>query len=198
MKNDTIPDKFLNLSVCGATGNTGNLAHGTSCDCMTQQFCVKQSLRFRLICVHNKKFISTVFCLPKTEQKRNLLWHFSKITGKPQPSVNNIMTGDETDLHLPVQPRYEMSNSPTEEFTQSESAYFLTHTQNCEKQLLALSCLSIRLHKWNNSAPTGWIFMKIYIWIFIKNLSRLFKFPENSRRVTGTLHEEPYTFMIIS
>jgi hypothetical protein len=23
---------------------------------------------------------------------------------------------------------------------------------------------------WNNSAPTGWIFIKLYIWVFFKNL----------------------------
>jgi len=37
-------------------------------------------------------------CKKKTEQKRNLLRHFSNITGKSQPSVNNIMTGDENSL----------------------------------------------------------------------------------------------------
>jgi hypothetical protein len=36
--------------------------------------------------------------LSKTEQKRNLLRHFSKITGKTQPFVNNRMTGDEMRL----------------------------------------------------------------------------------------------------
>ena len=36
--------------------------------------------------------------------------------------------------------------------------------------------LSIRLSAWNNSAPTGRIFMKFCIWIFFESLSRKFKF----------------------
>jgi hypothetical protein len=120
--------------------------------------------------------------LPKTEQKRNLLRHFSKITGKPQPSVNNIMTGN--DKRLPVQPRYDMPNSPTEEFTESESAHFLAHTQNCEKKLLASSCLSICLHKWNN-----WIdfnenlYLNIYL-KSIKNSQVSLKFKKENRYFT--------------
>jgi hypothetical protein len=33
-------------------------------------------------------------------------------------------------------------------------------SQNCEKRLLASSCVSVRPSTWNNSAPTGRIFMK--------------------------------------
>jgi hypothetical protein len=33
----------------------------------------------------------------------------------------------------------------------------------------------VRLSAWNNSTPTGWIFMKFDIWIFFENLSRQFK-----------------------
>ena len=43
--------------------------------------------------------------------------------------------------------------------------------KNCEKWLLALPCLST----WNNLAPTRRIFMKFYIWGFLKNLLRKFK-----------------------
>ena len=32
--------------------------------------------------------------------------------------------------------------------------------KNCEKRLLTLSCSSVRPSAWNNSAPTGQIFMK--------------------------------------
>ena len=33
-----------------------------------------------------------------------------------------------------------------------------------------------RLSAWNNSIPTGRIFMKFNIWVFFDNLSRKFKF----------------------
>jgi len=49
-------------------------------------------------------------------------------------------------------------------------------SQNFDKRLLALSCLSICqsvcLSAWNNSAPTGQIFMKFDIRIFFEHLSR--------------------------
>ena len=44
--------------------------------------------------------------------------------------------------------------------------------QNCEKWLLPSSFLSA----WNNSAPTGEIFLKFYIWGFFKNLLRKSRF----------------------
>ena len=56
--------------------------------------------------------------------------------------------------------------------------------------------------EWNNSASTGWIFIKFYIRVFSekkKNLSRILKFHSNLTRITGTLHEDQYTiFFIIS
>jgi hypothetical protein len=71
-------------------------------------------------------------------------------------------------------------------------------SQNCEKRLVALPCPSVCPSPWNNSAPTGWTFMKFDIRIYFQNLSRKFKFHENLTRITGTLHEDQYTFMIIS
>jgi len=44
-----------------------------------------------------------------------------------------------------------------------------------QKRLLVSSCLSVRLSKWNNSAPTGGIFMKLHIRAFFENMSRKFK-----------------------
>jgi hypothetical protein len=41
--------------------------------------------------------------------------------------------------------------------------HFLASSQTCEKRLLASSCLPVRLSAWNNSAPTGRIFMKFDI-----------------------------------
>jgi hypothetical protein len=40
---------------------------------------------------------------------------------------------------------------------------------------------------WNNSAPTGRIFMKFNIWVFFENLSRKLKFHWNLTRITDTL-----------
>jgi len=42
---------------------------------------------------------------------------------------------------------------------------------------------------WNRSDPTGWIFMKCDIWVFVKNLSWKSKFHYNLIRIMGTLHE---------
>jgi len=70
--------------------------------------------------------------------------------------------------------------------------------KNCEKRLLASSCLSVRLSAWNNSARIGWILMKFDIWGFYENLLRKFKFYWNLTTMTGTLHADRYTFLIIS
>jgi hypothetical protein len=57
----------------------------------------------------------------------------------------------------------------------------------------------VRLSAWNNTDPTGRIFMKFDIWgFFSKNFLRKFKFNSKLTRITGTLHEELCTFMIIS
>jgi hypothetical protein len=59
-------------------------------------------------------------------------------------------------------------------------------------------CLSISASVWNNSAPTSRIFVKFNIWVFFENISRKFKFYCNLTRITGTLHDDLCTFMIIS
>ena len=62
-------------------------------------------------------------------------------------------------------------------------------------------CVSVRLlvcpSTWNNSAPTGRIFMKFDTSVFFENLWKNFKFYLNVT-VAGTLHEDQYTFLIIS
>jgi hypothetical protein len=58
--------------------------------------------------------------------------------------------------------------------------------------------LSVLLSAWNNSTPTGGIFMKFYIGAFFENLSRNFKCKQNMIRITGILHEDQYTFLNIS
>jgi len=56
----------------------------------------------------------------------------------------------------------------------------LARLQHYEKRRLASSCLtlcpSVHSSAWNNSAPTRWIFMKFYIWVFFNNLFRKLKF----------------------
>jgi len=58
--------------------------------------------------------------------------------------------------------------------------------------------ISVRPSTRNNSVPTGQIFMKFYTWTLLENLSRKFKFHSNPTWIKDTLHEEQYTFMIIS
>ena len=52
--------------------------------------------------------------------------------------------------------------------------------------------MSVRPSAWNNSAPTGWIFIKFDIWVFLENVSWEFKF------ITGTSDEDQNTFWIVS
>ena len=51
---------------------------------------------------------------------------------------------------------------------------------------------------WNNSALTERICMKFYIWGFFEYLSLKLKFHYNRTKITGALHEDRYTFLIIS
>jgi hypothetical protein len=59
-------------------------------------------------------------------------------------------------------------------------------------------CPSIRPYAWKNSASAGQIFIKFEIWGLFENLSRKLKFYQNVARMTGTLHEDESTFIIIS
>jgi hypothetical protein len=58
--------------------------------------------------------------------------------------------------------------------------------------------MSVRPSAWKNSSPTVRIFMKFGTWIFFENLQRKFKLHCNLTTITGTLHEDRYTFLIIS
>jgi hypothetical protein len=51
---------------------------------------------------------------------------------------------------------------------------------------------------WSSSATRKGIFMKFYITLFFKNLSRKFKFHQHLTRTTGTLQEDKYIFLVIS
>ena len=57
--------------------------------------------------------------------------------------------------------------------------------------------MSVRLSAWN-SATTGRIFMKFDIRVFLEKLSRNFKFHIIRTIITGTLHEDQQTCLIIS
>ena len=54
--------------------------------------------------------------------------------------------------------------------------FFFRHfSQNRMKLLLFSSRLSVCLSAWNNSALTGWIFMKFDIWVFSKISQEIFQ-----------------------
>ena len=74
------------------------------------------------------------------------------------------------------------------------SFFYMSFRENGGKRLLASSCRSVG----NNSAPTGWIFMKFDIWVHFENLLLKFKSHWNLTPTTGTSHEDRYTFLIIS
>ena len=62
----------------------------------------------------------------------------------------------------------------------------------------SITNISVSQSSWNNSAPAGQIFVNFGSWGFFENLLRRFKFYYNLTRITDTLHEEKYTFLIIS
>jgi len=51
---------------------------------------------------------------------------------------------------------------------------------------------------WNISAPNGSIYVKLNVWIFFENLSRIFEFRHIWARITGTVPADQYTVLIIS
>jgi hypothetical protein len=58
-------------------------------------------------------------------------------------------------------------------------------------------CPSIQSLACNNSTPTRWIFIKFDALALFEKLSRKFNFHENLTSITGTLHTDKYTFLII-
>ena len=56
-------------------------------------------------------------------------------------------------------------------------------------------CLSVHMEQLGSA---GQSFMKFDLRVLSENLSRKFKFHWNPKRVTGTLHKDRYTFLIIS
>jgi hypothetical protein len=80
----------------------------------------------------------------------------------------------------------------------NERKRFQELSQDRVKRLLTKSCLSVCASTQTNSTPTGRIFMKFNIWVFFDNLSRKLILIQNFTRITSTLHENQYTFMITS
>ena len=58
--------------------------------------------------------------------------------------------------------------------------------------------MSVRPSPRNNTTLGEQIFMKYDTSVFFENMSRTFKFHRNMTRITGTLHEDQYIFLIIS
>ena len=50
---------------------------------------------------------------------------------------------------------------------------------------------------WKNSAPTGRIFMKFDIWVYLEKYVRKFNFHLYLTRITGILREHQCTFMVV-
>jgi len=59
-------------------------------------------------------------------------------------------------------------------------------------------CQSVRPHKTTRLPPDGFFLMKTDTSRFFETPSREFKFHYNLATITGALHEDPCTFMIIS
>ena len=61
------------------------------------------------------------------------------------------------------------------------------------------SRLSVCPSAWNNSAPTGRIFVKLDIWVFFffENLTRKFNLHWNLMRITGTSGDDLYIYIYI-
>jgi hypothetical protein len=80
--------------------------------------------------------------------------------------------------------------------TEEEEMYFAF---NRRVRKIAKSTISfVPPSAWNNSAPTGQIFMKFDVLEFFENMSRKFKVHLNLTRITSILHEDVCTFVKIS
>ena len=74
---------------------------------------------------------------------------------------------------------------------------FKGRSQNCEKRLLASSCLSVFPHETTRLPLDGFSWNLVFEY-FSKKVLRNFTFHWNRTRMTGTLHEDKYTFFIVS
>jgi hypothetical protein len=79
-----------------------------------------------------------------------------------------------------------------------QNVEFCARSQNCEKRLLPSLCLRFcfRPHGTARFALDGF-WWKLIFELFSENLSRRFKFHQNWTIITGTLHEDVFTYMTI-
>ena len=68
----------------------------------------------------------------------------------------------------------------------------------CSQNLRKATTSIVTSVRWNNSAPTGPIFMKFDIWGFFRIIVEKIKVPLKSDKNKCTLYEDQYTFLIIS
>jgi len=73
---------------------------------------------------------------------------------------------------------------------------FLVESANLQKAAVSFA-MSVPPSVWNNSAPTGRVYMKFDISIFFKNLLRILKFHSNLTGTTDTLHEDLHTIVTV-
>ena len=79
------------------------------------------------------------------------------------------------------------------------SSLILVRLQNCEKQLVPLSCLSAHQSICVEHLGSNWMdFHEIWCLRIFGNLLKKFKFNLNWMRITPNLNEDEYTFFIIS
>jgi len=78
------------------------------------------------------------------------------------------------------------------------SVYFNLFSHVCKIAKSDYISLSVCPSTWNNLAATGWIFMIFDIWIILKICQKKIQVSLNLTRITGTLHEDQNTFLIIS
>jgi len=104
---------------------------------------------------------------------------------------------------------YRGSSFSTPCWYQSVSCYYQPPGHNCFHLPVFFRCIRktaksdyqlshVRLTALKKSTPTGWIFIKGDVWVLLDSLSRILKFHWNLTRITGTLHKDKHTFLIIS
>ena len=76
--------------------------------------------------------------------------------------------------------------------------WFLGAFAKLRKATIASLHLFVSLSTWNNATPTARMFIKFDTRVFYENLSTIFKFHWIPTRITGTLHLDLRTFMVIS
>jgi len=69
------------------------------------------------------------------------------------------------------------------------------HFRKKRRKAAIIFPMSVCLSAWNRSVHTGRVFMKFGIWVFIKNMSRKFKFYLYLTKITDTWHGDVCTFM---